>query len=141
MREHDIIVADLKQQLKAKGIEIVPLNREKARVTTEGSTIKNKTEISAFKPDIIVKASDASDDLICIDYVNTKGQLRDDVRGLMFLSLRGYCKHSNLVLNDSIIKYDRGIVENANIQQMSLSIFKKYLERDSKEGFLGFLRG
>ncbi len=141
MREHDRIVADLKQQLKAKGIKIVPLNREKAMVTVEGFTINSKTEITAFIPDIIVNASDASEDLICIDYVHTKRQLRADVRGLMLLSLRGYCKYSNLVLNDSIIKYDRGIAENTNIQQMGLSIFKKYLERDSKEGFVGFLRG
>lgn len=142
-REHDKIVKELKEMLESKGIECLPFRRDRVEVMRKGFTINSKTNVTAFIPDIIIEAGETDEDVILVEYVNSKRQLRHDARGMMLLSLMGYCRAQgfNLVLNDSILDYDRGIPEEANIQQMSLSTFKKFLQKNSKENFLGFLRG
>lgn len=142
-REHDKIVKELKEMLESKGIECLPFRRDRVEVMRKGFTINSKTNVTAVIPDIIIEAGETDEDVILVEYVNSKRQLRHDARGMMLLSLMGYCRAQgfNLVLNDSILDYDRGIPEEANIQQMSLSTFKKFLQKNSKENFLGFLRG
>lgn len=140
-REHDKIVKELKEMLELKGIECSPFRRDRAEVMRKGYTVNPKTDVTAFTPDIVVKAGETDEDVIIIEYVHSKRQLRHDVRGLMLLSYMGYSKAFNLVLNDSILEHDLGIPEDTNIQQVGLSTFKKYLRMMSKEHFLGFLRG
>lgn len=140
-REHDTIVKELKEMLESKGIKCLPFHRNSAEVMRKGFTINPKTQVTAFIPDIIIQASEAKDDLIVVEYVNSKRQLTYDVRGLMLLSQMRYSKDLNLILNDDILQQDVGIPEGANIQQVSLTTFKKFLRTMPKEHFLGFLKG
>ena len=134
---------DLKTKLKSKGIEILPFHRDNAMVVKKGFTVGGKTNVTAFIPDIIVKAGDTNNDVICIDYVHSERQFPHDAKGMMLLSTMGYLEAQSfvLVLNDNILDSSRGIPETAHIHQMGLSTFRRSLERDSKEGFLDFLKG
>jgi hypothetical protein len=141
MRAHDIIVKELKEMLESKGIECLHFHRKSAEVMRKGF-LNSETEICGFTPDIIVKAGVTDEDIICIEYINSKRQLRSDARGMALLSLMGYLKAQSfvLVLNDNIVEMDRGTSEKLHLHQINLSMFKKYLNRDSKESFLAFIR-
>jgi hypothetical protein len=141
VKAHDIVVKELKEMLESKGIECLPFRRKFAEIMTRNS-LNPKTEICAFMPDIIVKAGITDEDIICVEYINSKRQLRSDARGMALLSLMGYLKAQSfvLVLNDSILEMDRGTLEKLHLHQINLSMFKKYLNRDSKETFLAFIR-
>jgi hypothetical protein len=141
MREHDRIVDDLKEKIKSKGIEILSSRRDAAMVVKKGFTVGGKTDVTAFIPDIVVKAGATDEDVVCIDYVHSKRQFAHDARGMMLLSTMGYLKAQSfvLILNDNLLDHSRGISENAHIHQMGLSTFKKFLQNDYKERFLAFL--
>ena len=141
MREHDRIVNDLREKIKSKGIEILPFHRDSAMVVKKGFNAGGRTDVTAFIPDIVVKAGATNEDVICIDYVHTRRQYAYDAKGMMLLSKMGYLRAQSfvLVLNDSFLDHSRGISEKAHIHQMGLSLFRKSLQNDSKESFLAFL--
>ena len=83
-----------------------------------------RLEICAFIPDITVKDGETDEDVIVVEYIHSKRQLRSDARGLALLSCIGYKAHSFLlVLNDGIIEYDdRGTFDKLHVHQMGLSV-------------------
>jgi hypothetical protein len=141
MREHDRIVDDLKEKIRSKGIEILPFHRDGAPVVKKGFIVGGKTDVTAFIPDIIIKAGATDEDVICIDYVHTQRQFAHDAKGMMLLSTMGYLRAQSfvLVLKDSLLDQNRGIPEKAHIHQIGLRLFTRFLQNDSKEGFLAFL--
>ncbi len=134
VREHDRIVDDLKGKIKSKDIEILPFHRDAAMVVKKGFTVGGKTDVTAFIPDIVIKAGATDKHVVCIDYVHSKRQFAYDAKGTRLLSAVGYLKGQSfvLILNDSLLDHSRGIPEKAHIHQMGLSTFKKSLQNDSK---------
>lgn len=141
MREHDRIVGDLKERIKSKGIEILTFHRDGAVVVKKGFSVGSKTDVTAFTPDIVVKAGATDQDVICIDYVHSGRQFAHDAKGMMLLSIMGYLKAQSfvLILNDTLLDHSRGISQKARIHQMGLSTFRRFLQNDSKERFLDSL--
>jgi hypothetical protein len=69
-REHDRIVENLRHQLEAKGIDLLPFHESEGMIAEFGHyPDKPKVAHIAFKPDIVMSDSARTEDRFFLEYV------------------------------------------------------------------------